>query len=318
MAADELVREPETPLHAEPNEQLDLNAVQELDEQDIADLDLGPTFDESLPPSANASSVRLHDAQFDNANDFKPRINVGSPFSSSFAETNSKGNSGTGAPPVIRRRLSMSQQSKFISYVDQRFMDIQRKFVQSRGLNNKTGYKSLDALLRDIKSLIDFIWYSIDNEPNTDSLLQLDANENDDNENEGDGGNSRRDHSSALHNHSPNQSSDSGFGQASYLIRIADDMLDYIEKFHIDATDHLTISKVFKLFFIMDRIFVKLINGVTANNIKLNKTDMIRFSGIAQRSRVKLPIYFEKLGVQGYHYELSKIYEESLEMCTCS
>lgn len=337
---------PETPLHAEANEQLNLDNVNELDEQDIEDLDLNPGFDESLPPSTVASRLNLDgmvepdteclrkrvlddlddndplmddsnlintsSPMFDNVEDFKPRINVTSPFSSSSLVQN---NPPVSNIPQRSRRLSMSQQSKFVSYVDQRFMDIQRKFVQSRGLNNKTGYKNLSELLKDIKSLLDFIWYSIDNTSNTDFLLQ-----------------EAEDDTSAPPSHSqstedinldlmaskhPKSKLLCDFGQTSYVIKIADDAMDYIEKFEIDPEDSDTISKIFKLFFILDKVFAKLISGKNNNLIKLNRTDMVRFVGIAERSRVRLPLFFEHLNIHGFHYELSKIYEASLDLCAC-
>lgn len=316
--------EPETPLHAPPNEYLDLNNVKELDEKDIADLDLDPTLEDSLPPSALPSTTDLNTMKrsfdnhigmngndngkmhtmFDNVDDFTPSINVESPFSSN---TNLYTLSSAVKKGPRMRKLSMSQQSKFISYVDSRVMEIQRKFVQSRGLNNKTGYTSLTSLLIDIKTLIDFIWYSVDNIPNTDYLLKntslsvsLDQS------------------TSALLDSSERSQTTSlirgnEFGQTSYILKIADDMMDYIEKFKIVPDDSDTISKVFKLFFIFDKIFSKLIRGDNANHVKLCGTDKVRFTGIAERARVKLPLYFESLGIHGYHFELSKIYEESLD-----
>lgn len=55
------------------------------------------------------------------------------------------------------------------------FMDNQRKLVQSRGLNNKTGFKNLSDILHNTKSLLDFIYYSIDNTSKTDFLLKENA-----------------------------------------------------------------------------------------------------------------------------------------------
>lgn len=344
---EDIPENPETPLHAEANEQVNLDNVKELDEREIEDLDLNPTFDESLPPSTVPSRINLDNIAepvpaclkmkrsindtddvniadgngyflnstsspiFDNVEDFKPSINVTSPFSSSTLLQNKP------SPASIQRgrRLSMTQQSKFVSYVDQRFMDIQRKFVQSRGLNNRNGYKKLSELLKDIKSLLDFIWYSIDNTSNTDFLLQ-------ENEEAINGSNlslTDDDMSLDLMNDTNNKSlrgkSIFDFGQTSYVIKIADDVMDYIEKFEIETEDNDTISKLFKLFFILDKIFAKLITGNNNNAIKLNRTDIVRFVGIAERSRVRLPLFFEHLNIHGFHYELSKIYETSLELC---
>lgn len=344
--------EPTTPLHARPNEQLDLNRVQELDMEDLNDLDLNPGFDESLPPSKVTSSTNLHNSNnnnnynmnslkrprdmsehsmnseifntenltkdntvFDDVDDFKPIVNIASPFQEYHNNNNTFNNDDEGdftklqnhtstnnitpANREIKRRLSMSQQSKFIIFVDQRFMDIQRKFVQSRGLNPELGYQSLNDLLRDIKLLLDFIWYSIDNIPNTDQLLLQKRIENNE------------------INNSTQTRSLHDFGQSSYILKIADETLDYLDKFHIDANDQNTLNKLFKLLFILDKIFAKLISGNNSNNIKLNMTDMIRFMAIAERTRFKLPTILENLNIHGYHYEVSKIYENSLDLCAC-
>ncbi|CAI4036629.1 hypothetical protein SMKI_15G4800 [Saccharomyces mikatae IFO 1815] len=335
--------EPNTPLHAQPNEQLDLNKLNDLDEKDIEDLNLDPNSDIDIATdSADVENAdidntiwqrnceqkrRYHTPEFndvyneannaindvtmlDDVDDFQPRINVSSPFSSTTKLSELLPNKHNEASHP--RRLSMSQQSKFISYVDDQLLQIQRKFVQSRGLNIKNGYASLTPLLKDIKSLIDFIWYSIAHIPNSDYLLRSEKNIN-----------CNRSRSS---NNTCEYSS--YFGQGSYLIKIADDLIDYVEKFTFkemeDSEINDTLSKLFKLLFILDRIFVILIdnsNGKEASetvsvNKKitgLNGTDIVRLKGIAERTRVRLPIFLESQGIHGYHYELSKIYEGFLD-----
>ncbi|EJS41535.1 YOR352W [Saccharomyces arboricola H-6] len=335
--------EPTTPLHAQPNEQLDLDNLNDLDEKDIEDLNLDPNSDVEInvdfdgAPNSNIDDTiwqrnsnkkkRYHTPEFndvysksnnaindvtmlDDVDDFQPRINVCSPFSSitKLNELLSNNHNGTSHP----RRLSMSQQSKFISYVDDQLLQIQRKFVQSRGLNIKTGYAGLTPLLRDLKTLIDFIWYSIAHVPNSDYLLQPEE---------------KRDCSGICDSRNTCDYS-SYFGQGSYLIKIADDLIDYVEKFTLkdmeDSEINDTLSKLFKLVFILDRMFVILIDnsnskeGATTSSARnklagLNGTDTVRLKGIAERARVRLPIFLESQGVHGYHYELSKIYEGFLD-----
>jgi len=338
--------EPETPLHEGPDANMDLDNLIELDEKEIDDLNLDPGIDETpsftnIPREMVCAAVaadtlsrkrtliseededftteKLENQQqvdFDSAHDYQPRINFKSPFLSSD-DSIKKDTSSTIEVPLNdvkkHRKLSMTQQSKFITYVDARLMEIQRKFVQSRGLNSEKGYPSLSTLLHDIKSLLDFIWYSIDNIPHTDYLLQLEKFEDLENMLEGDTEiKNEKSHTSEAHN----------FGQASFIIRIADDLMDYIEKFDIsddpledDDPDADTIPKIFKLFYILDRIFRSLIAGQNENKIILNSTDRIRFMGIAERTRMRLPQYFEKNKIHGYHFELSKIYEQSLDYC---
>lgn len=327
--------EPETPLHVGPDTNLDLNNLKELDEKDIEDLDLDPSIDETpsfinIPAQAataplwkrafnyienNNNTQSRHPSEYDNAHDYQPRVNFKSPFSS---DDNLKSILNTSLPKTSlndnndfkkSKRLSMSQQSKFIVYVDSRLMEIQRKFVQSRGLNNERGYKTLAPLLHDIKSLLDFIWYSIDNVPYSDYLLQLNRD------------NTPLHIDEELEIIPQFQKNSNNFGQSSFIIKIADDLIDYIEKFTItdDPLDEEvdTIPKLFKLFFILDWVFASLILGKNENKVKLNGTDRVRFIGIAERTRMRLPLFFEKNKIHGYHFELSKIYEQSLDLCAC-
>ncbi|CAI5202356.1 ANL_HP_G0142840.mRNA.1.CDS.1 [Saccharomyces cerevisiae] len=92
-----------------------------------------------------------------------------------------------------------------------------------------------------------------------------------------------------------------------------------------DSEINDTLSKLFKLFFILDRIFVILTDdndnckevpktsSASKNIAGLNGTDIVRLKGIAERTRVRLPIFLESQGIHGYHYELSKIYEGFLD-----
>lgn len=306
--------EPATPLHAKPNEQIDLDNVRKLDERDIDGLDLNPELegsvslsifeDDSLGQGNETGTKRKmfeavdNDGQmYDEVDDFKPRVSVNSPFSSGQMLNKLSGSSGT--PVNSARRLSLSQQSKFILYCDDRLMEIQRKYVQSRGLNTQNGYSGLSPLLQDLKSLVDFIWYSIEGVPNTDYLL---------------GGNS----SDLKESESQTADNSTYFGQSAYLIRIADDLLDYVDKFEVRSlpTEEQanTLSKLFKLLLILDRIFARLLDR-TSGGSKMTGTDAVRLTGIAERTRTKVPRFLEHNDIHGYHYEVSKIYEETLESC---
>ena len=330
MSTATTVPEPETPMHVGPDANMDLDDLIELDEKEIDDLNLDPTMDETpsftdIPKQLNTNLKRKLNSEededkstfptnskdFDSAHDYQPRINFKSPFSSKD-DSNSTINTvpedyKSNTDMKKHRKLSMSQQSKFITYVDSRLMEIQRKFVQSRGLSPEKGYASLTELLHDIKSLLDFIWYSIDNMPHTDYLLHIDNYDTLEMDNE---------------DRKPIISNEHNFGQTSFIIKIADDLMDYIEKFDIyddpledDDPDADTVVKIFKIFYILDRIFRSLISGQNENNVILNSTDRIRFMAIAERTRMKLPQIFEKNKIHGYHFELSKIYELSLDFC---
>lgn len=290
--------EPETPRHPQPNEEVDLSKIRQLDENDVMDLDLVSEVEnaESRPESKRGF---VEDEQmYDDVDDFKPAINIGSPFSSGTNIEQLKDSPKSSRP---RGRLSLSQQSKFISYCDEQLMNIQRKFVQSRGLNTQNGYPDLAPLLQDLKTVVDFIWYSVDSStPNTEKLLTQDLSEI-----------------------SIDQFSDcrsTYFGQTAYLIRVADDVMDYTEKFeimHLDLTEQASVlSKLFKLLFILDHIFSRLLDGTIPGKTKMSTTDAVRLRAIAERSRTRMPRYLGEQHVHGYHYEVSKIYEETLERCS--
>ncbi|CCD25192.1 TFIIH complex subunit TFB6 NDAI_0E03750 [Naumovozyma dairenensis CBS 421] len=328
---------PLTPLHPDANEQLDINSINELNDDDINDLDLNPDLDNLTDTTSNNNTESINpspsplqttpiktttttskrpltftedDEIFDDVDDFKPRINIGSPFSSNVSlpihqqQQNATPSHNNGIVPKSKpkpRRLSMSQQSRFIMYCDNELMQIQRKFVQSQGLNSENGYESLVPLLKDLKTLVDFIWYSIDNSnPHTDYLLKTPRS-------------NEYIPSSPEDNNNNSAKISTYFGQTSYLIKIADDLLDYIEKFKISNDDQVV--KIFKFLFILDKIFIRLLNGQIPGGHKMNLTDAVRLCGIAERTRMKLPIFFESQNIHGYHYEVSKIYEETLDKC---
>lgn len=291
---------PTTPVHPDANEELDLNDINELDEQEVLDLDLNPDLEDEDPLKEEPINKRRFldddtDEMYDKIEDFKPRINVSSPFSSgvNLPSLNTKSQRSTS------RRLSLSQQSKFITYCDEKLMNVQRKFVQSRGLNTEQGYSGLSPLLTDLKSLVDFIWFSIDAVSNTESLIDQDLYE--------------------VTRDSYANTASTNFGQTDYLFKIADDLLDYIEKFELRSMGGeertVTLSKVFKFLIILDKIFARLLDGTVPGQSKMNGTEIVRCSGIAERTRVRLPQFFGSQDIHGYHYELSKIYEETLERC---
>lgn len=292
-----MILTPATPEHTGANQELDVADLHEVDDHDLEDLDLDPSVDQQ--ESANPSLKREIDANegsiFDQRDDFMPRVNVNSPFSSGVDVTRLRSGSQS-----AQRRLSLSQQSKFISYCDDRLLEIQRRFVQSRGLAEENGYRELAPLLQDLKKLLDFIWYSIDGVSNTEQLLL----QNLDDMNETQFANT----------------TSTDFGQSYYMIRVADDFLDYLMKFDIThlSTDeqHKTMAKAFKFLMILDKVFARCLTGLVPGNFKLNGTEMVRISGIAERSRLAIPEYLEQQNIKGYHYEVSKIYEETLERCT--
>ena len=86
--------------------------------------------------------------------------------------------------------------------------------------------------------------------------------------------------------------------------------MDYKEKFKVESEDNDTISKLYKLFFILDKILANSIIGNNNNSIILNRTERLRFIGIFERSRLGLPLFFffGYLNIHCLHYDLSNIY----------
>ncbi|CEP64858.1 TFIIH complex subunit TFB6 LALA0_S14e00870g [Lachancea lanzarotensis] len=291
---------PETPQHTAANEELDINDINELNESDIQGLDLEEERDTSASAVSQPTPKRERldedlESNLDSHDHFRPRVNVSSPFSSGVDMRRYAHR----AEHVNQRALSMSQQSKFISYCDEKLMEIQRKFVQSRGLNEQHGYQGLGPLLEDLKTVLDFIWYSIEGLTNTESLLKTDVN--------------------LMSREQFAGTKSTSFGQVYYLIRVADDFLDYLATFDIRGMSsdeqHKTLSKAFKFIIILDVSFARLLEGLVPGNTRLNATETVRIAGIAERTRTAVPRYLEEQQVHGYHYEVSKIYEETLERC---
>lgn len=294
--ATSVAEKPATPVHVQGDSNIDINRVGELSQSEIDDFDLniGGDFDDGILTSEKTPtkrSVPEDETIADDFDDYAPRVNISSPFSSQTTLSETQFHRSKEA-----RRLSEAQQSRFISYVDAQILAIQRKYVQSRGLNVSNGYTGLQPLLSDLKSLIDFIWYSMTGRSKTDGLLKKESSDE------------------LVQNWSEKL-----FGQNFYLLKIADDLIDFMERFDLKGKSteeqNDTLSKLFKLLMILDKIFSKMIDSNTQHHKAMNGTDMVRLMGIAERTRVKLPSYLESQGIQGYHYEVSKIYENSLERC---
>ncbi|KAH3900388.1 TFIIH complex subunit TFB6 SCDLUD_003365 [Saccharomycodes ludwigii] len=284
----------------------------ELDSKDLMDLDIDdePTTQEKNSQlqydAMNTSPQETDDAQqqndkfYDHVDTFKPNL--------SFNNLDKSLSYHTDITYDTSRRLSASQETKFLAYCEEQLMKIQRKYVQSRGLNPENGYTGIVPLLKDLKRIIDFVWYSIDNNcKNTEDLLSLDSTSNssgDDN-----------------YNNELIVGKAQNMGQCNILLKIADDLIDYVGKFPITDDDIDSIKYIFMIFFIMDKVLsFTIINESRTthdNNICsgafMNTTELIRCTSICERSRVQLFQFFQDCKIHGYHYELSKIYEETLD-----
>lgn len=265
---------PNSPVHPDADQEARNLPERGLSESELDLLDLNPdleakTSEESTPAQeTNGSTIPLDDHLYDRLEDFQPVL-VPSPLS--------------GIPPRQGRRLSSSQQSKFVNYVDEKLLHIQRRFVQSFGLGD-LGYGSIDELLLDLKQLLNFIWLSID--PDAGTI-----------------------HPKDYYLAQPN----TNFGQSDYLIRIAGDFTEYISKLEINQSSG---SGVLRLLKSLDDKFARLIDGAIPGGKAISRTESVRIYGIAERTRILVSDLFEKKQIEGFHYELSKVYEQVLDRTT--
>lgn len=264
--------QPSSPLHPRSDEECELPSCK-ISNEAVDFLDLNPDLSAN-GDDGDDGEVEPKDGEIttmyvegDRKEDFEPLI---TPVDSPLPTRSSDSRIGV---------LDSLQQSKFKNYVDEQLMTIQRKFVQSFGLND-IGYKNLDELLKDLEKLISFIWLSID--PKTVSSSSETAK-------------------STL------------FGQQEYLITISNDLLDYVEKLEISNE---SASNLLKLLSNLDSKFAKLIDGAIPGGKPIYKTQAVRISAIAQRSRLVVMDQFDKSGITMFRYELSTLYEKTLERTT--
>ncbi|ANB13339.1 TFIIH complex subunit TFB6 [Sugiyamaella lignohabitans] len=166
---------------------------------------------------------------------------------------------------TTRRPLSEAQQLKFRTYLDEELMRINGKYIHR--LNEPSrGYASLKELIDDLEKVVDLVWYSITTTTNA-----------------------------------PDTNSHTSY-QTYYLLRIADDFVDYIEGYESDPSPVEMIQFVQKL----DAIFTRLLDPQAPT--RLTRTDAVRLTSIAERTRIQIA----KSVVRGYEMEISQIYSSVL------
>jgi hypothetical protein len=187
--------------------------------------------------------------------------------------TSSEYTAALSPPPPLRsspgkRVVGEAQQEKLRAYLDEDLMRITRKYIHRLDEDNTNKYHNLTELLGDLDRIIELIWYSIN------STI---------------GPNGRP----------------TTFGYSQYLIRIADDLADFIEGYSTEPDPQQTIRILQKL----DRMLSELIDTRV-----LNRTEGIRLESICERTRILVTKAFQ--GVHGYRVELGKVYEGVLDRTT--
>lgn len=260
---------PNSPLHPGADQEVPGLPESSLPGSVMDLLDLNPDLEaRALTPEPVNVQKSIEEVVGDRIEDFQPTV-VPSPINAAQLQAVHSG-----------RRLSSSQQSKFVNYVDEKLLHIQRRFVQSFGLSD-LGYKKIDELLADVKQLLNFVWLSIDSNNQTQ-----------------------------LSKEQYREMKSTNFGQTDYIIRIAGDLLEYISKLDIDDESAQTILKLLSS---LDTKFAKLIDGEVPGGKGISRTESVRVNGIAERTRITVADVFEKQKIEGFHYELSKIYDQVLD-----
>lgn len=185
-----------------------------------------------------------------------------------------------------KKAISERQQERFVTYLEEHLMQIQRKFVQR--ITPPKGYNNLAELLVDLNRIIDIIWYSItSSEPASKD---------------------------SSHNNVVQKPQETKaikmYGQVQYLLSISDSLIDYIEGYAGDFKEPEATIRTFQK---LDKIFDFLLDQ-PSNRAEFSNTERVRLESIAERSRVAVLNVFE--GVEGYNLEVSNIYELVLDKLT--
>lgn len=209
---------------------------------------------------------------------------------------------------VVSRRLSGVQQMKFLNYCEETSAEIQKEYIKWK--NHEAEQNDEDVVVKDnehliitlrkFKRLIDFVWHSIDwNSKDTAGLLEfVDSDEFE------------------VLQYIKVFNDVQDLGQVSIFLKLADDLLSTVIKYKIIDTDigSSVFQWIFKVFYILDDIFMLLAYDLKVNNTQalMKMTEAIRLKPILERSRIEISNWFKDCNVNKYQYELSKIYEKSL------
>lgn len=181
---------PPSPIHPAPNEELRPNSLPTTQLQND-DLDLNPDLydddeeeeeedtdsignDATTEHYSSTTNVQLsipNDAQQEEANhntlmtdlsdlhefdkvDLQSIRQITLPFDEEYQLFKTTANTGS-----VGDKLSSQQQSKFINYIDDRLLQIQRKFIKQQ--STEDAIYPFTLLIKDLDSIFDIIWVSI-------------------------------------------------------------------------------------------------------------------------------------------------------------
>ncbi|CAN6637358.1 hypothetical protein TRVA0_016S01376 [Trichomonascus vanleenenianus] len=144
--------------------------------------------------------------------------------------------------------LSERQQEKFRQYLDDKLLEVSRKYFRRLTQDAEPGsyYPHIGPLIADLDKLVDVVWYSI---------TSLAANQE-------------------------------LYGQTYYLLRIADEFATYLQGFLAeDDRESIPGREIIRFLQKLDGEFVNLLDD-SSDLPKLTQTEAVRLVSIAERTRV--------------------------------
>ncbi|AOA63196.1 TFIIH complex subunit [Komagataella phaffii CBS 7435] len=180
-------------------------------------------------------------------------------------------------PSGLGPALSLTQQSRFISFVDDKLLQIQRNFIKY--LSEEDSTYTLSQLIRQINETISILWYSIFRVEQIPVVF----------------------HSAILGRNSTSLNHASSvdlFGQPHYFIRIIGDLIDYVEKFPLSSVDEL--RELLALVAKLDNVVIVLVDQDTVSTPSakkdfIDKTEKVRLLSLATRFKLLLLSKYEEL-----------------------
>ncbi|KAG5422093.1 hypothetical protein I9W82_001186 [Candida metapsilosis] len=224
-----------------------------------------------------------------------------------------------------RTKLTSRQQSKFINYIDEQLLQVQRKFIKQQSTDSVI-YPFI-SLIKDLDPILDVIWVSITGNNNTYSNGNVNGVYN--------GGNTISSTSNTNSSGGGSTMSSVLFGQEEYYIKILGDLEDFITHYTTIFDEQWTINSENKRVVIVDfnKVVVPIVKYFNKLDLQLSfikdegwfsQTQCIRLKMIVERLRIQMLNKFEHLIEQllqqqqqllkdVLEVEASKIFEGTME-----
>lgn len=170
--------------------------------------------------------------------------------------------------------LGDRQQERLIGFINDQLRQIRRRFAE-RQLNLSRGYTNLQELLVDLNKVVDILWYSFTSSQPSIILAPL-----------------------SIPNHDAGNLGD----QTRCLLKIADNLVDYLDGFAPNYSDP---DAVIRMFHKLDKILMRLLDEKQLDLLS-NSSDYKWLRLIIDRSR--LAVMKMRLTVKDFKINVSTIY----------